>query len=71
MRCDLSSNPLEEDYLLDGVFMLNQESLELEQIRVSSIIIVVEFFLYLFELKMVNLLGFNLGVVVNGLYLAY
>ena len=62
MRCNLSSNPLEEDYLLNGGFVLNQKSLESEQIGVSSITIVVELFLHLFEVKGVSLLGFNLGL---------
>ena len=58
---------MKEGYLLNGSFVLNQESLKSEQIGISSIIIVMEFFLHLFEVKWDFLVRFNLVVVVLGM----
>ena len=66
MRCDLSSNPLEEDCLLNGGVALSQESLKLElvEFETSSHLLHLSGVCTAFiEIKGVLLVGFNLGVV--------
>ena len=66
---------LGKDYLLNAGFDLSQEGWRLEQVEelgfISSSSIFWKFALLGFEVNGIFLVGFNLGVVVNGLYKAY
>ena len=63
MRCDLSGDPLERNYLLDGDFILSQEELGSEQFKISGIPIVMELLLLGFEVKWLVYLGFTLELL--------
>ena len=64
---------LEEDHLLNEGFDLSQEGWRFEQVEELDFISSSTFgaFLLRFEVKGVFLVGFNIEVLVNGLYKVY